>query len=320
MRTNFSKYLTLELSLIVFVPTLLFTIAYNLTKLNVKSIIYVLLMSIVLTITNLVFINYTFPSAYSNYNLRFLIPYINLLYNNFLIIPIFMGTSYLFAKYYKLSITPLDKKSIALLYTGLFIPLFIPVIKYNLYPSFPYYIYIITLYFTLTYLIYYYFWTATFLRRSNNLSNYPYKMIFSYIVAITLAITFSIIIVYALQFIYSFIRANHDSLIMNIIISSIFAYILGILLFFILLTRSKSLIYRGIHWATYAMITIILIGIMSKILSSQVNTMSLIEIIAIVIGYTLFFISLSLYILYLSNKIAINLCFKNTNTQNINEI
>lgn len=117
-------------SLVIFVPMLIFTSAYELTKLNFKTIIYAVFISIALFIFNI--INHFFTSYVrevlntyydiSYYHLVNFFSYYSMLYT-LLTILVILGITLIYARLNKHSLTPITNKNIGLRYAGLFITL-----------------------------------------------------------------------------------------------------------------------------------------------------------------------------------------------------
>lgn len=308
--------------LMIFVPTLIFTIAYKLTRLSLKNIAYALLISIILPIFDIGFLSYLYQHYSIKYNYSMLFfSYCYPILNSFIMLLIIAGVSYLYAKYCKLPITPLNRKPIGLLYTCLCIAFSIPIINQQQYNDslvnfFGDMTYLYTiglpLLSLLAYFIYYYVWTARALRGSKDLSNYPYKIIFSYILTILLIMLIGIVLSFALGLIVSLHPDDNDLFIIYIIVGLIITSILSILLFIVLLNKSKWLIYRSMHYLAYIITITTIISIILTTIPHQFLMTSQGMFLSISINiFSIFILSLLLITCYLANRMAINFCFKN---------
>lgn len=311
---------------IIFTLTLIFSIAYQLVQPNLKNISYAILVVLAVIIVNqitsliidYIYQNYRSPNVYS---ILYLYSYLNY----FLLILMLTGISYLYAKFRNLSLIPLDKKPICVLYACLFISYSMATIMHQMviaYFEHTLNIYTISLSIIslIIYFSYCYFFADTLLHSSKELTNYPYKMIFSYLLASLLFVIISFFVGAAFMLLAYLFSPPDDLAILLLILGTIFSYIFGIILCFVLLDISYSPIYRRIHWALYIILAITVIAINIVNMHYKLNIILLIASIISSYGFVIFFISLSLYIFYKSNQIATDSRFKYSEPQSVQEV
>lgn len=307
--------------LYLFVATLIFSIAYQQTRLTLNNSLYIIVVAVVLIFK---YILISMLHAYLEINSNgYLVPETILNFFTFFFSPItsmlvIAVATYFYAKINKLTAMPISNKVAACLYAGLFMSL---AIVQNVQTYSGYYatqdlnssllFSLITNIISLAILFFYCYTWVNQLLKNKNTASYPSNIIFSF--ALSILITLFIFIALAFLFALCMPKIETQSQVKSMLfLGTITAYIFGIPLFIKLLCLSASKLYRRIHIAFYS---IVFIGVTLMLWKTFLRADGLKVFFALcaLYGFTLFAISFSLFVIYGANKRAINLLFKEHN-------
>lgn len=314
---------------VIFVPTLIFTRAYHLTSLSLKPIIYAVvisLSSIMLSVANSFFITYVLQALHIGHSpyyetinyLKIFLSYYPVLYILITaLIILVMSSIYVHANKY--TEAPTTNKRIALSYASLFIvfvsvkPLttaFFVLVFGNISPSTFFYILIAILAFSAICFTYCYTWTEEVLHVNKITTNYSVKLIGSTLLTLLLLLIISFVMHIGILKLPQFLSHLDDPK-SAIKAFSILSYLLAFLSFFILLYFSQSFVYRLAHVGYYILVTIIFIITIKFSNSYGIRGYHSASIVGYLYGVVLLGVSISVFLLYVCNKLSVNLFFRN---------
>lgn len=305
----------------IFVPTLIFAVAYKLTHLNIKTLSYAVIICLVPYST------LPFTKAFFHYvntltiSIQYLVVVHDLYFtlNYFVNLLLIAGVSYLYGRITKRTIAPLSNKLIALLYSGLVIAFFLTqtyiIILYSLGFNTPSTLVMIPLVISWTiYFIYCYEWSKRIIDSTINTTNYPIKIILSSILSTFAIVTISMLLNLVLGLLMLLAKST-NTLTLFLTLCALLGYILAIPVFIKIQWLSNATTYFWLHTAFYTLVPIaIIINLIIYLANNYRFDYSHLALsILSCYGILLLTLSILLSLTYIFNKIAIRFIFKTLN-------
>ncbi|WP_392566619.1 hypothetical protein RHO15_03245 [Utexia brackfieldae] len=305
--------------LFIIIPSLIFCITYQLTRLTLKNIVYIVCTALALVLIDQLTPLFMRFIAMSDLSLAVKIYLIPPLYYLINIINIFIVglISYIFVRMNHLTCSMMSHKLLCALYSCLFISM---IMTYQ-YPIIISFLRNFTLDMTMVtsfmlvmlisiYLLYVYCysWSINFAQTKTLAAHYPLKTIVAFtlplLITMIISCVLTVIVLALLSSIQSWQQAQF--IIIPVIIVS---YLLAIFLFIQLLRASRLKVYKITHCVLYIISTLVFIFYFAN-LPSYFSGAQFITFICYAYGLIMFALSLSLYIFYVANKLSLKIVFK----------